>query len=128
MSDKARRDLTFLNTLLHDMATGAEDVLEDEAAVDELLNFARSAMAEQRRKRLEVARAQRLAKRSSGRIRNYAQLGRQQILEMIEGLRQSFPGIAVQHRELEGMPMEDLRSLYEDLEALVEPDGSDGEP
>lgn len=131
MSDKAEKGCSFLDALAGDAAW---DVLESSEALkaelqkhadlDETVTRLRASakrnIASLRRELLSKARAERLQAEQARRPvqQPLPGLSRSTILERISELARLYPGrLAVQHRELDSIPDDDLRSLLEDLEA-----------
>jgi hypothetical protein len=130
MSGGDRDELKFLESLSHDLAS---EVFEDEAACEEALRLgpdaneaiarardvANRAIAEQRRARIAALGRTLPAVETGGR---YSDVPRAVLLKLIEE-RQA----AVEHRDLGGVPDDDLRSLLEDLDAVKTNKPSDEE-
>lgn len=135
MSGGKRDELTFLETLSHDLAS---EVFEDEVSCEEALRLgsdadaaiarargvADRAVAEQRRARIAALGHDPVLGRGVPATRmpgRYGAVSRTELMRMI-GERQA----AVEFRDLTNVPDDDLRSLLEDLDAVKTDEGSGG--
>lgn len=126
-----KKSTIFLERLLDELSA---DVLESEGAlqaelsrmgaratrmIEHLQTFGSNAIARQRRARLQENAARASSTRSTDVLAKYLTLGRDEIIEKLRSLSNAAPShFAVQHRDLNEMPIADLRSLLEDAEAV----------
>lgn len=133
---KEEKALRLLDGAFHDLAL---DVAESEVRTQEELAkcgvrldeaasrvtaSARNSLAQARRARLDRARQQRLASKSTTALERFTDWTREALIKKIEQLQLDFPGqMQVEHRDLVERPTEDLRSLLADLTDMAESNG-----
>lgn len=131
MSIADEKDEVFLDALSHELAS---EVLKEDSELEKALGptrialrdrvrlAARRAIGKERRSRLEERSL--LGVRRAATEEKYAALEREELLAMaknrFEGLGSS---AAVQHRDLDELTTEDLRTMLEDADRLEAQDG-----
>lgn len=125
MSDKRKKDQKLLDGLFHELgaldAESGPETAAEKQAVDELEIAARKALKDAKQARLKEARAARLADEQQSRMSKILAMTRDAVVSRLEALQVMFPGeLALEHRKLDELPDEDLRSLLLDLEEQLE--------
>jgi hypothetical protein len=136
MSIGDEKDEMFLDALSHEFAS---EVLRDDQELEKALGptrvalrdrvrvAAKRAIGKERRKRLEERSLQGV--RRAETEQRYAALNREELLVMARA-RFEGPGsaAAVQHRNLDEVTTEDLRTMLEDVDRLEAQDGESKRP
>ena len=131
MSVANEKDEVFLNALSHELAS---EVLTDDSELEKALGPTRSALRDRVRlaakRAIGTERRKHLAERPLAKGRRamteqkYAALDREALLVMARVRFESLgSSAAVQHRNLDEVTTEDLRTMLEDMDRLEAQDG-----
>lgn len=123
MTDKRDKDLNLVDGLYHDLAEqdakSGKLSAKERAQLDQIKNATDDALKLARQRALEAAREERLAAGKASIPESILAMSREAIVERIRAFIERFPGrLAVQHRQLDDTPVEDLRSMLVDIQAI----------